>query len=172
VGRAHYLAHLEQLYLLHQALEGALDQAAAARPEWAGLTLGDRRRVPDLSSDLEVLGGNLAPVPLPETQRAVEVIGAAAPHRLLGMFYVTEGSTNGGRFLTKMVAKALSLDPATNQGLRAQNPYGDEQPARWAAFKGAMNALSFSPLEVAELEAGARDMFDLMADVAEGVKPA
>jgi len=171
VSRERYVTHLEQLLLVHRALEGELDRVAPGQPSWSGLTLGDRRRVPDLTADLEVLGGSLSPMPLAETAAAEAVIRRASPLALLGMFYVTEGSTNGGRFLVKQVAKGLGLDLASGRGLRSQNPYGDRQPALWAGFKGAMNALSFTAAETAELEAGARAMFDLLATIAEAIEP-
>jgi heme oxygenase len=172
VARERYITHLEQLLLVHRALEGALDRVALAHPSWSGLALSERHRVPDLTADLEVLGGSLSPRPLPETLAAEAVIRHASPFALLGMFYVTEGSTNGGRFLVKQVAKGLGLDLADGRGLRSQNPYGDRQPAMWAGFKGAMNALSFSAAETAELEAGALAMFDLLATIAEAIEPA
>ncbi len=171
VARDRYVTHLEQLLLVHRGLEGALDHAALGQSLWHGLSLGERRRVPDLEADLLVLGGSLTPAPLPETTAALAVIRRAAPQVLLGMFYVTEGSTNGGRFLVKMVAKGLGLDLADGKGLRSLNPYGERQPALWAGFKGAMNAIAFSPAETAQLEAGARAMFDLLATIAEAIEP-
>jgi heme oxygenase len=171
VARERYITHLEQLLLVHRALEGELDRVAQGQPSWSVLALGDRRRVPDLTADLEVLGGSLTPAPLAETAAAQTIIRQAGPFALLGMFYVTEGSTNGGRFLVKQVAKGLGLDLANGRGLRAQNPYGDRQPALWAEFKAAMNALTFSAAETAELEAGARTMFDLLATIAEAIEP-
>ena len=168
-----YRAHLEQLLLVHRALEGALARAAASgQPGWEALALGERRREADLEADLRVHGGSLSPAPLPATTAAIAEIHVAVPAELLGMFYVTEGSTNGGRFLVKKVAQGLGLEPAAREGLRALDPYGAEQPARWAAFKGAVNALPLTPEARGAMERGATRMFQLLGAVADQVAPA
>lgn len=171
IAREPYVANLEQLLLVHRVLETALVGAAASRPAWAALEIPSRLRVPDLEADLAHLGGSPRAEPLPPTATAQAWLAQAAPEALLGAFYVTEGSTNGGRFLVKMVAKGLGLDLADGKGLRSLNPYGERQPALWAGFKGAMNAIAFSPAETAQLEAGARAMFDLLATIAEAIEP-
>lgn len=168
-----YRSHLEQLLLVHRSLEGALAHAAAAgQAGWEALALGERRREADLEADLRVHGGNLAPAALPATAAAVAEIQSASPAALLGMLYVTEGSTNGGRFLVKKVAQGLGLEPSVREGLRALDPYGAEQPARWAAFKGAINALPLTPEAGDAMERGATRMFQLLGAVADQVAPA
>jgi heme oxygenase len=169
VGRPRYVAHLEQLLLVHRTLEAALGRAAA--PGWTGLGLTSRHRVPDLEADLRSLGGSLTPAPLPATTAALAAIERSSPLELLGRFYVTEGSTNGGRFLVKMVARSLALDPAARDGLRAIDPYGDQQPERWASFKGAMNALGLGSNAFTEIETGARRMFEELGAILEAIDP-
>jgi heme oxygenase len=172
VSRTRFVAHLEQLLLVHRALENALERAVALHPEWSGIAPSERRRAPDLEADLQVLGGSLTPTPLPTTVAALSVIEKATPLCRLGMFYVTEGSTNGGRFLAKGVARALELDLVRREGLRSLDPYGERQSGLWEAFKSAMNAVCFDPGAVGEIEAGARAMFDQLGNIADAVAAA
>lgn len=170
ISRARFVAHLEQLLLVHRMLEDALLRSVGEHPSWGGITLAERRRVPDLEADLQVLGGSLTPPPLPATVAALSVIERSTPLARLGMFYVTEGSTNGGRFLAKRAAHALDLDPVSRDGLRSLDPYGERQPELWAAFKAAMNAISFGPDALGDLETGARAMFEHLGNIADAVE--
>lgn len=172
IGRARFVAHLEQLLVVHRALDPAVQRAVSEHPGWAGLAAAERGRVPDLEADLHVLGGSLAPAPLPATTTTVTAIAKATPPQLLGMFYVTEGSTNGGRFLAKRIARTLGLDPASRDGLRALDPYGEHQPELWATFKSAMNEIGFGPSAIRDIEAGARAMFDQLGAIADAVEVA
>jgi len=167
IPRERFIAHLEQLLLVHRALEPRLEEAIAGRPAWGGIVPAERRRVPDLEADLGRLGGSLAPAPLPVTGEALRRIARAEAPSLLGMFYVVEGSTNGGRFLAKPVARALGL-PA-GERLRALDPYGEEQPVRWESFKAAMNAAAFTAAEMEQITAGACEMFARLGAIADAV---
>lgn len=169
VGLAPYLAHLEQLLLVHRVMESALLAQAASRPSWAGLEVPTRLRVPDLEADVSTFGGTLRPEPLPTTVLTHLWLAQAGPEGLLGAFYVTEGSTNGGRFLVKMVARGLGLPEGTREGLRSLDPYGRAQPERWAEFKRAMDALSLDPSGREAVVAGAQAMFGHLGAVADQV---
>jgi heme oxygenase len=166
VAPARFTTHLEQLLLVHRLLERELERAVLARPGWAALAPAERRRVGDLEADLQLFGGTLTPHPLPATVEALAGIERATALALLGMFYVTEGSTNGGHILAKPVARALGRGDAR---LRSFDPYGDRQREMWAAFKTAMNAIRFSPDDVQAIEAGAREMFDRLGEMADAV---
>ena len=52
-----------------------------------------------------------------------------------------EGSTNGGKYLARVLRKAWQDD---GESLHYLDPYGDEQPERWASFKRIMDASDFS----------------------------
>ena len=169
IARAPYVANLEQLLLVHRVLEAALVRAAAAHPAWAGLEVASRLRVPDLEADLTHFGGSLRPEPLPATLLAHAWIAQATPEELLGAFYVTEGSTNGGRFLVKMVARGLELPEGSRAGLQSLDPYGTVQPERWAAYKQAMNGLSLAAPAREAVVAAAQAMFAHLGAVADQV---
>ena len=56
---------------------------------------------------------------------------------ILGALYVTEGSTLGGRIITKMIAK--QLDIASEKGFSFFNAYGDDTMIMWEKFKNVLN---------------------------------
>ncbi len=169
VQRLPYVANLEQLLLVHRVLEAALVRAAAAAPAWAALEVESRLRVPDLEADLGQFGGSLRPEPLPATVVTQAWLAQAGPEALLGAFYVTEGSTNGGRFLVKMVARGLGLPEGSRAGLQSLDPYGTAQPDRWAAYKRAMDGLALAAPEREAVVAAAQTMFAHLGAVADQV---
>ncbi|MFN8647084.1 MAG: biliverdin-producing heme oxygenase [Gemmatimonadales bacterium] len=169
VQPAPYVANLEQLLLVHRVLEAALVRAAATSPAWAPLEVASRLRVPDLEADLAHFGGSLRPEPLPATVVTQAWLAQARPEALLGAFYVTEGSTNGGRFLVKMVARGLGLPEGSRAGLQSLDPYGTAQPDRWAAYKRAMDGLALAAPEREAVVAAAQTMFGHLGAVADQV---
>jgi heme oxygenase (biliverdin-IX-beta and delta-forming) len=84
---------------------------------------------------------------------ALRASGARAPADLvplrrdaladvIGALYVTEGSTLGGQFIAKHLARKLDLTP--DRGLRFFTGYGDETAARWRQTKALIDAASVS----------------------------
>lgn len=55
----------------------------------------------------------------------------------LGAMYVLEGSTLGGKFISKMIAEKLEL--GDNEGLRFFTGYGSESALKWNSFKEVLN---------------------------------
>ena len=165
-----WITNLEQLLLIHRALEAAVERKLRDDPSWSALAGPERRRVPDLLADLSYFGGNTTPTPLPATAGAMNAIGAAGELEIVGMLYVTEGSTNGGRMLVKSLARALGLGPAAGRlGFRALDPYGEAQPARWAAFKATLAAAPGDPVLFERIRAGALAMFAMISTIADDV---
>jgi heme oxygenase len=161
-----WVVNLEQHLLLHRALERRLETVAERHPSWRPMIEG-RRRSPDLEADLAHWAGNQAPGPGPAVTAAVAALDSADDHAVLGMLYVSEGSTNGGRFLTRCAARAWHLDPAGRAGLRTLDPYGEAQPARWADFKTALAALDLTAEARERVREGALAMFGVVAAVAD-----
>ena len=77
LSKESYIAYLEQLLLLHQALLPALERAAVAHP---GLVRGNDAQlsIECLKEDLDFLGGSTASTPLPATR---ELVGKRAAAR-------------------------------------------------------------------------------------------
>jgi heme oxygenase len=124
-----YVALLEQLYHVHDALERELDALRRTSPIAAAVLRDEHFQTPYLREDL--LHFEREP-------------GASEPHAavrrpiaLLGAQYVLEGSNNGSKFIARRLMSAYAL--RTGPGLRYMDPYGDSQRAVWAAFKEAMN---------------------------------
>jgi heme oxygenase len=107
-----------------------VDGEAAMTPWLAGLDGLDfaaRRRSPALKRDLAAVGG----ATLPSEPIPVGGVGEA-----LGLMYVLEGSTLGGRVIRKQVA-ARGGDMA---GLSFLDPYGDGVGERWRSFLAVLEA--------------------------------
>ena len=171
--RAAYVMYLAQLRHLHAALETALDQPAAARAGLSELFTDDRRRVPDLDRDLNSFNVDPADVPpLAPTQQFIERIGALLdedPLALLGPMYVLEGSTNGGRFLARVLQRSLRLDGGT--GLSYMDPYGDRQPEMWTSFKRLADSVPLTPSQAEAVTASAGRTFAAIAEISDAIVP-
>ena len=115
-----------------------------------GLDFAARRRLPRIGADLLALGGK----PAPSRERpTVSSLGYA-----LGLFYVLEGSSLGGR----VIHKQLSDTDVDQRGLSFFDPYGDQTGAQWRTFievLGREHAAGRADAE--EIVAGAMDGFRL-----------
>ena len=170
VDRESFAAYLGQLYHVHKALESALERSHEAHPAIRALATADRMRIPDLDRDLEFyevnrdgLEGNEA---AKQFASQVENIVGADPVALLGALYVLEGSTNGGRFLARALRKTWSLD---GDGLAYFDPYGDEQPQMWAAFKRDMDEAEFDATQKQAIIDMAKATFVAISEVSDEV---
>lgn len=156
--------YLEQLRRVHAALETRLD----ADPAWAAaLGWGDSMRH---SARLERDLAQLAAGPLPALPAALDVVNeigraaAAEPAALIGFVYVLEGSMNGNRFILRALRRGPS---AGSCGFAYFDPYGEQQPARWSAFKSALDRLALGPEEEAAAIAAALAAFGGVAAISE-----
>jgi heme oxygenase len=166
LARGNYIAYLEQLFLLHQALLPALERAAVAHP---GLVRGNDAQlsIECLKEDLDFLGGSTASTPLPPTRELVARIahlGEKSDAECVGMHYVFEGSKNGGRFLARSIREAYALTGA--DGTRYLDPHGPEQPAHWRAFKETLDSVRLSEAEGQQVITGATSLFIALGQIA------
>jgi heme oxygenase len=159
-----FIDSLEQLFLVHGALERQLKANHVKIPAIGKVVRDYQYQEPYLRQDLEFFGRNIANIkPLPATARfiqKIEDIAATRPVALLGLQYVLEGSNNGSKFIAKAVSRAYQL--ADGKGLSYLDPYGDKQRERWQAFKDDMNAVSFTQDERAAIVDAACKMFEGM----------
>lgn len=136
-----------------------------------------------LRADLEALRVPEAwRTPLPATERFAAAIASCAEDadgegawRLLGVFYVFEGSTNGGTVIGKRIAEQLGLpaDPASAlapAGTRFTNPHGRQVRPRWTAWKEAVDALGLDEPAAEAAVASAREAFERTREVFEDVR--
>lgn len=170
VDRSAFTAYLGQLYHVHRALESALAESRDARPAIKAVATDDRMRVPDLERDLSFFEVDRVEVEPGEAtarfRERIEEILSSNPIALLGALYVLEGSTNGGRFLARSLRKSWGLG---GDGLSYFDPYGDEQPHRWAGFKQDMSDASFEPADQEAIIEMAKATFSAIAEVSDEV---
>jgi heme oxygenase len=168
-----YVMYLGQLRHLHESLEISLDAVTESQPWLAGLFTDDRRRVPDLDRDLAAFGVTPETVPvLPPTANfigRIESLAGSDPVALLGPLYVLEGSTNGGKFLARVLERSLQIEDRA--GLAYMDPYGDRQPEMWAEFKRLANQVELTPDQRDAVTEAARDTFRAIAAISDSVLP-
>jgi heme oxygenase len=173
VDRERFAAYLGQLYLVHHKLESALVAARSDSSAVETMAQDHRMRVPDLEKDLSFYGldsSTLEPGKATvDFMQAIDRLQADDPAALLGSLYVLEGSTNGGKFLARVLRQAWKLD---GEGLSYFDPYGEEQSAIWAEFKTEMDGLNFDPHQQDAILDAARETFRAIADVSDEVAQA
>ncbi|MGP1345311.1 MAG: biliverdin-producing heme oxygenase [Phycisphaerales bacterium] len=171
VTREDYASYLEQMLLVHRALESHLRDARERCVSVASVVRDWQMQEPYLAEDLAFLGRDLRSVTAsPATAEFIAAIDAMPPRtdadlQLLGMHYVLEGSNNGSKFISFNIAKSLGLGPGA--GMRYLDPYGDEQRARWACFKEDMLSIGFGDAEIEQIVIGANAMFHWIARISD-----
>lgn len=163
------LQHHAEMGLIQVALERKL--ASTDAPEIRAVLQPYHRRASLFASDLTASGSPMPSQPATlAARRFIAEIDAADPATLLGVFYVLEGSTNGGRFIQAAITKAYG--PA-NPGLTitALSPHGEEQPARWGAFRSGLDRLELDPGKADRVVAGAARTFVAVTEVMDQIMP-
>ena len=168
VDRGTFSAYLGQLYHVHSSLETALDDSRDEHPAIGALATEDRMRVPDIDRDLAFYGVDRARLSAGDAalkfSQRVDETKEADPVALLGALYVLEGSTNGGRFLARALRKSWGLD---EDGIAYFNPYGEEQPQKWASFRKQMDSASFDVAQQDAIVEMAKATFLAIAEVSD-----
>jgi heme oxygenase len=154
-GYAHWL---HQMRIIH----AALDHAIASAPAGSLLSLvanTSHTKAHLIDADL----ATLAPVtsaPLAAATHAATL--CSTDTGAVGMFYVLEGSTNGGIYIARALQRALPT-----AGTTFLNPYGESLRPRWQAVRDALNTL---PTETHEsIIAAATRTFDAITDLSESL---
>jgi len=99
-----------------------------------------RRKTAALADDLMKLGATL-----PELATGDALPAITNQFEALGALYVIEGSTLGGKIISKMVKQQLQFPDDT--GLSFFNGYGEQTDAMWNRFKQAINQEALVPHE-------------------------
>lgn len=111
----------------------------------------ERRKTKAIADDITGLGGT---VPIKATGNALPRITNHL--EALGALYVIEGSTLGGKIISKMMQKQLGL---TDKGLSFFSSYGDSTEAMWNSFKEALDSQAKNPEQEAVVIAAANQTF-------------
>lgn len=146
-----YAALLGRLYGFYGPLEAAL--ARVPGYETVGLDFAARRKTPHLLADLAVLGRVPDDLPLATRLPPLTTLGEA-----LGVMYVLEGATLGGRVISRLVANRLGFTAARAGAFFAG--YGDRVGVMWSEFRAALVRFADTPAAEAEVVAAARGTFD------------
>lgn len=171
LGREGYSAYLSQMLHIHAALDESLALARAAYPETIGVLVRDYHfRTPQIEADLAHLAGGSShcpPTPGARTFAAWIRESADDPCSLIGVLYVLEGSTNGGRFIARAVRRALGLAEA---GTAFLDPHGEAQQERWARFKADLDSLALTDEQTEAAIAAACRAFDAVIAVSDDLE--
>jgi heme oxygenase len=165
--KALYIRWLGQMLHIHAALESRLDRLIAGSPPLASVFDDSRRKVGPLQEDLTFLGAVPDQPALPAVRAMVawmDTLAETQPLALLGVLYVLEGSTNGSKFIARKVRPAYEL-PGSGEGSAYLDPYGNDQPARWQAFKAAMDGLHLPANDVDPIVTAAQHTFDSIREL-------
>lgn len=168
VNREGYARWLGQMMHVHAALEGEIVAHRATEPRLA-VASDEQFGAQRLCADLVALGVDPASVkPLAGAGALAERVRAAAkacPVALLGSHYVLEGSKNGNTYIAKALRRTLELAPGAGDSYL--DPYGEQQRARWAAFREAMGGQEYSENDAAAVLEAACAMFDGITELNE-----
>jgi heme oxygenase len=121
-SRAAYRDLLERFYGFYAPLETSLEPYAQPVLDFSA-----RRKLPLLAADVAALGGDPGALP-----RAARIPRVASVPDALGVLYVLEGATLGGKVIARLAGRSLGL--TREHGAAFFGAYGPEVGARWKAF--------------------------------------
>ncbi|MBE9585570.1 biliverdin-producing heme oxygenase [Mucilaginibacter sp. JRF] len=111
-----------------------------------------RRKTSAIADDLQALD---APVP---TVAGADNLPVIENHlQALGALYVIEGSTLGGKIISKMIGQ--KLDASNGEALTFFNSYGEDTVNMWNSFKQKMDAQAKTEAEQAAVVETANSTF-------------
>jgi heme oxygenase len=146
---ADYANLLQLFYSYFGGLEEKIDQyiGNAELPDY-----NFRRKSESLANDVKALGAvpgtKASGDDLPEIGNRLQAFAA---------MYVIEGSTLGGKYISKMMAQQLSIKD--EQGLTFFSGYGDNTETMWESFKKTLNEQEESEDDAAIVISTANETF-------------
>ena len=146
LARETYVRLLGQHLTIQEAFEGELIRLCENNELVHALHRPHHRHLHALREDLKALAvpsqqrkPSLATRATADFIRASSAEDAAA---FIGVFYVLEGSTNGGTIIAKRLRDILQLE--SDAGTRYINPHGAQVRARWQEWKQSADALTMN----------------------------
>jgi heme oxygenase len=135
--REAYASFLGQMLLVHEALDRAVEQAAATHAGVRAVWSPEQKKAALVRQDLAFYGVDASAVkPLPETARVIDLIRTRSvqhPEIALGLHYVLEGANNGNQFIARVIGKVYALQGP--DGLRSLDPHGPRQREVWGRLE-------------------------------------
>lgn len=174
VTRAEYAAWLGQMLPVWRAVDAGLSALAARDARIAAMVRPYHAHAERIAADLKFLGqcGGCHP-PHTATARFVELVNRAAASggpALVGVWYVLEGSANGGRFIAKALSRGLGI--AGPEGLTSFDPHGERQRDYWQAWRAGLDGQRFDGAEREAIVAAAAATFHAVWEVMEELSDA
>lgn len=128
-----------------------------AKHDWNKLHIHfeERRKTPFLEVDLRHFA--IDPSEVPRCSNLPEI---KSLHQLLGVFYVMEGSTLGGRMIAKFVKRSLGFDETS--GARFFAGYQENTDNRWREARETLTAFAKSSQEQEDVILSASATFRTM----------
>jgi len=144
-----YIDLLHLFYSYFGGLEKQIDQHLDRNllPDYE-----QRRKSASLAHDIEALGGTP-----PQTANGAALPTINSPLHAIAALYVIEGSTLGGKFISKMIAQQLNI--TDGKGLSFFNSYGPDTETMWNVFKDALNKQTTAANEQNEVVDAANKTF-------------
>ncbi len=147
-----YATYLTKMFGFHAPLELAFARHGGL--EAAGFAASQRQKRGWIAHDLATLGVEAAPPLCPALPDLGDVL------RAVGVAYVIEGSTLGGRFiLSRMRARFSHL---IGRATRFLEGYREDTGARWRQFAAIAERVLYDDHALAAATAGARETFELL----------
>ncbi len=152
--RENYTLILRKFYGFFQPLEIKIKQIPQL--EYYLPDLSERRQAHRIISDLnQVTDMATAPENIP---LCLHLPSITNPSEALGALYVLEGSTLGGKFISKIILETLGFTPAS--GTAFFSGYGAETGLKWKKFQEALvTYITGQPAQEAAVIAAADDTF-------------
>jgi len=144
-----YRAYLERTFGFYQVAEEQLRQHGV----WEALNLpaSEREKLPILAEDI-VLLGNIEPENIPNSDTGPLFASLA---EAVGGAYVLEGSTLGGRVISRQVQALFGADVPRS----FLECYGSSSGAKWQSFRAALSRFAGGVESEDEIIDGARETF-------------
>lgn len=111
----------------------------------------ERRKTQSLANDLQFLGSEI-----PTKATVDELPALNTPLQALGALYVIEGSTLGGKIISKMMQQQLGLEAGAMTFFAG---YGNRTDQMWETFKNALDHQAQNPEQEAVVIAAANETF-------------
>jgi heme oxygenase (biliverdin-IX-beta and delta-forming) len=118
----HYGSLLALMYGYYAALERQLEKFASSLPDY-----DHRRKADSILEDLKTLNFSTESLCVCEDLPAIRSVASA-----LGAMYVLEGSTLGGKIISKLLRKQV---PAVSESIRFFEGYRERTGEMWQRFK-------------------------------------
>lgn len=147
---ADYMHFLKQFYGYFKPVEQLIEQQL---DEQLLPDIQERRKADSILQDLTFSKAHIQDLPLATTLPEVK-----NKYQAFGAMYVLEGSTLGGRAITKMLLKNTSLNLQPSQ-VHFFNGYGSQTCSRWTAFLEILNAVSQTASAQQQMIAAANETF-------------